>query len=264
MSACSIILYIDERDSNSIPYSLSAILYFIVSISIAFYPLINTHEYKRLPVVIENVKLFLFFKKYLIILSYLSLLFYLPVAVSNLFFVNINYARYNNTMIINFYISSFGGMGKILNTVFSLIANMFPVTMAFSFLNLSISTDKKKYKSFIFSLVSTLSYFIYILAYSGRDGMVYWVLTFLIEYSMFKNYIEAKKLNRYLKLPLMIVMFCFLMIFVYITVGRFGENSSDFVWSIVNYMGQQIKNFSDIVFNRSTIILWERSIPANC
>jgi oligosaccharide repeat unit polymerase len=86
---------------------------------------------------------------------------------------------------------------------------------------------------------------VYILAYTGRDGIVFWILTFVIEYNIFKEYLDKAQLKKSLRLPLLCIVFCMAILFIDITKARFGETLGEIVEAIVSYMGQQVSNFSD-------------------
>jgi len=226
-------------------YSILAMLYLGLCLSITFLPLLTIKEYHHKPIVIENMRFFGLIRSWLVISSYIAICFFLPLSALILRKLDISQARYSNTIILQEYINLFGRVGSILNTYFSLISNMFPITLAFSFIQLSVNKGPRKYWSFLASLLSTLCYVVYILAYVGRDGIVFWILTFVIEYNIFKEYLDKAQLKKSLRLPLLCIVFCMAILFVYITKGRFGETLDEIVDAIVSYMGQQVSNFSD-------------------
>lgn len=248
MSISSIILYLYNKYPNTINYSLGAIIYFNTLLFISIFPIAVKRDDRKRPIIIENIWLFRFIKTILVVLSYFAISFFLPLAINNLFFVGSGVARLHNSIIVVAYINSFGNYGKIANTICSLICNMFPIIMAFCFIDLSASSDNKRYRRFNIAIVGTLSYVIYVLAYTGRDGIVYWALTFIIEYSLFKKYFNGNELLSRMKTLIMLIAISFISIFMYITIARFkedGEGYGPIFWSIIDYMGQQVKNFSD-------------------
>jgi len=197
------------------------------------------------PIIIENMGIFKLAKKVLIISSYMAICFFAPLSVFILANLDITNARNSNIILISNYIKLFGGLGRMLNTYFSLVSNMFPVTLAFSFIQLSIDHRPSKNRRFLISLLSTFCYVVYILAYVGRDGIVYWIITFVIEYNMFKKYIKGREIKKYLRLPMFSILILMLIIFLHITKARFGSSLADISGAILSYMGQQVKNFSD-------------------
>ena len=93
-------------------------------------------------------------------------------------------------------------------------------------------------------IAASLSYVVYILAYVGRDGVVYWLMTALAIFMIFRPHIPRHLRQRIVALgtTLGAVM---LLPFLLITVARFADWDHGTAWSFLEYFGTQIQTFSD-------------------
>ena len=117
----------------------------------------------------------------------------------------------------------------------------FPLFMYFySYVNKSLKRQRKYY------LISSLSYTALTLCFAGRDGIVYWILNFLVCYLFFKDYIDNKS-RRILKRCFIVFAALFGSIFISISFARFiiSGYSENLIEPLISYMGQQLGNFSD-------------------
>ena len=108
----------------------------------------------------------------------------------------------------------------LINTYFSLIANFFNFNIVVGFLELSF--NKRKNTIFGYSLILTsLSYYFYVLAYVGRDGYVFWVMSTLFIFLLMRKFLSIKK-----QITISILFFLLYLIllipFVQISDARFG------------------------------------------
>ncbi|MDO4801110.1 MAG: oligosaccharide repeat unit polymerase, partial [Prevotellaceae bacterium] len=106
----------------------------------------------------------------------------------------------------------------------------------------------------ILLIVSSTSRIFHALTYIGRDGLLFWILSFFFTYFLFAPYLnkEAKKLVR--KLFYVCGTFVLLLIAA-ITLSRFSESDNGAIWSLVSYLGQPIDNFAKMF--HSNYNLWE-------
>ena len=93
-------------------------------------------------------------------------------------------------------------------------------------------------------IAASLSYVVYILAYVGRDGVVYWLMTALAVFLIFRTHIPRYLRQKMVALgtALGAVM---LLPFLLITVARFADWDHGTAWSFLEYFGAQIHTFSD-------------------
>ncbi len=93
-------------------------------------------------------------------------------------------------------------------------------------------------------IAASLSYVVYILAYVGRDGVVYWLMTALAVFLIFRRHIPGQLRHKIVAIgaTLGAVM---LLPFMLITVARFADWDHGTAWSFLEYFGTQIHTFSD-------------------
>ena len=111
------------------------------------------------------------------------------------------------------------------------------------FYSLAFRKDKKLL--LILLIISSSSRIFHALSYVGRDGLLFWILSFLFSFYLFKPYLneEAKKLIR--KVFFVCGSFAFLLITA-ITLSRFKVSDSGVFWSLISYFGQPIDNFASM------------------
>jgi len=108
----------------------------------------------------------------------------------------------------------------------------------------------KKYSKPVMLLlfIGSLCNVFYVLCYFGRDGILFWVLNYLIIYVMVRNKIDLKT-RRKIITTILIVGLPVIVIFAVITIVRFGVNGSSSkdgaLYSLIDYGGQQLSNFTD-------------------
>jgi oligosaccharide repeat unit polymerase len=147
--------------------------------------------------------------------------------------------RINN---LDFQKTVLAGYG-IVNSIFSLFANLFILAIIFSFINFARGVKYKR-KAFLL-LISSLSYVIYVLAYVGRDGVVYWLMSFLFILFLMKGFLDdstKRKITRVFYIIALIIIIPF----IYISIARFSYGDTSIGWAIANYLGQQVGNFNDL------------------
>jgi oligosaccharide repeat unit polymerase len=141
---------------------------------------------------------------------------------------------------------------NIISTIFSSVSTLYFIPLFLFFLYLK---EGYKKNDIVFLFISSLSFIFLTLCYAGRDGIVYWLINFFIIFFLFRKQF-SKKINKTLTLIIIIALLFFISIFAYISFFRFSNNSGsvyDSVISIINYLGQQPHNFSNI-FNKINIL----------
>jgi hypothetical protein len=93
-------------------------------------------------------------------------------------------------------------------------------------------------------ILASLSYVVYILAYVGRDGIAYWMMTALAVYVVFRPHMPNPLRRRIVAAGAMLGMLM-LIPFLTITLARFVDSDLGSAWSVLDYFGSQINTFSD-------------------
>jgi hypothetical protein len=176
----------------------------------------------------------------LLILSQLSaIIFFLPFAISSLSGdANENRLFLNEKMEI---MSSYG----LLNTLAGAASQLFSSSLVLAFIRLASKENQGRDVVRACILVfSSLSYVIYILAYVGRDGVVYWLMTSIAIFVLFHRHLGLADRRR-VTLFGSLVAATILIPFGVITIARFFDADQGAGWSFFEYFGAQIQNFSD-------------------
>jgi len=187
---------------------------------------------------IENIVLYHWLENFLIVGGLLAILFFLPFAVTVLK-GDISITReqiYENGSLM----ARFG----IVNSVFSLVANLTILAQVCSFISLTPFAGRRNPIRSTLLLISSLSYIVYMLAWAGRDGVIFWAMSFLFCFLMFREFLAKSDLKR-LKKGIMLILVIIFTPFTMISVARFSTSPAGTGLSLISYAGQQIRNFND-------------------
>ena len=168
-----------------------------------------------------------------------AILFFLPFATMSL----VGDANENRLDLAS-KMEQLGSYG-IFNTLAGAASQLFGASLIFAFVRLA--QPKRRGQSIVRAwmlVLASLSYVIYILAYVGRDGVVYWLMTALAAFLVFRSHI-AQNLRRKIVVLGTAIGAVLLLPFVVITIARFVDTDYGSAWSILDYFGSQLHNFSD-------------------
>lgn len=163
-----------------------------------------------------------------IILSFYAILFFAG-SVRNIFMMS-NLADARNSMVSGDGLYFETGIGATIASV-SAANYVFAIVLFFIY---TIVGGHKWMRRLL--LISSFSEPIHILAFVGRDGVVFWIFTFVFCYFFFKPFLprqESKKIKRAFFIIGLIFMFPFLLI----SLSRFGDNEGGVGNSIISYLG---------------------------
>lgn len=238
MGGSALVLDLSGLFPSVFPIAFEPMAYFSLCLFIVFFGFTGFKYKKFSAIKIESIILYRMLETFLIIGGLLATLFFIPFA-SIALTGNIEENRLT-LAVLSGAIGEFG----IVNSLFSLVANLFIVAQVCAFLNLVPREGKRNTKRAYILLISSFSYVVYILSYVGRDGVVYWIMSYLFCYLLFRDFVarvELKRLNRFAGLASVI----FLFVFYVISIARFSEKDFGTGWQILNYIGMQIRNFND-------------------
>lgn len=238
MGVASLVIELSGLYPGVFPFAFEPMAYLSVCFVIVFTGFTGYRDQKLCSIKIENAFLSRVFENALLVGGFLSICFFLPHAARALS-GNIDVNRrelYLQQEIL-------GGFG-IVNSIFSLISNMFIIAIVYSFMNMIPRNGKRNVIRAYLFLFSSFSYVIYILAYVGRDGVVYWIMSFVFCFLLFKDFLSKNDLRRLKRvfiysLPAIVIMF------MMISISRFSESNEGVAYNILHYTGQQIKTFND-------------------
>ena len=241
---CSVLLIILEfqQKNPKIDNYFGGYLFLTVSLWLYLYPFIEINdsnfEYLRIP----SKKII---KCISVILSIYSIVFYLPVAYK---MIAVDIADIAN-------VRSMVTTGNhpfiepsIKNGLAKLFAFLYNLQLTLFFINLII--DRKiSFFSWVI-LFSSLSYPVFVLAFMGRDGIVFWIFSFIFSFLLFRKYLHGGILKTLKKITVVIFSF-FLFFFLIISVGRFlvaNEDAMQLFESLLSYIGQGPINFAEYYY----------------
>ena len=138
------------------------------------------------------------------------------------------------------------GTGSLPRTIAGVASFYYGYNILLFFYSLSFRKDSR---SFLFLLIFTSSSRIFhSLTYMGRDGILFWILSFIFSFLIFKPYLPDKSKRMVKWIAIVIGSFAFLLLGA-ISISRFSESDSGTLLSLVNYFGQPMNNFG-MLFDR--------------
>lgn len=167
----------------------------------------------------------------LIILSFVSILYFSTGVVNVFSYGDLGAAR-NDRYI---YGESFIEYG-LMYTISSVSASLYVFDILFFFIYLSLGGSTSRC---VLLFISSFSEILHVLTEAGRDGVVFWMFSFVFLFLFFKDFISFKKRKMITKY-FVIFASAMLIPFIAITIGRFGENATR---SMVSYMGQSFLHY---------------------
>ena len=256
MGLFSIIMELTNLFPSVYPYSWYSMTYLSLCFILTFKGFYSYKDSNFKTLIIENKKTYVILENIIMIGGFSSLLFFLPFA-SNSLSGDVEVNRLTTAIFQETVLAKFG----VINTFFSLFANLFIIAILFAFINFTDQTNsQKKIKGYLL-LASSISYVVYVLAYVGRDGIVYWSFTYLFLYLLLRKFISSS-LRKKLIVRYLFVVGLFMVPFMIISFARFSEAFGGVSWQLLDYVfGQQIKNFNDSFYVDSPILNGQFSYP---
>lgn len=212
--------------------------YFTGCILIVFYGFSTFKDDNIVGIKIDNLLFLNILEKIILFGSIFSILFFTSFAIQA-FQGDINQNRLNLSQTQ----SVLGNYG-IINSIASLFANLFVLAQMFFFVHLIPKGNVISKRKAIIMLLASFSYIIYIFAYVGRDGVVFWLMSFVFQFLFFNKFIIPTLRRKLIKLSINLSI-VLLIPFMIITFSRFKESPIGVYFEVINYIGQQIINFND-------------------
>lgn len=142
-----------------------------------------------------------------------------------------------------------GGSGGLIE-YFGTIGGMFSYVAMFLFFYYLVFFPKRKLL-IVLLLIASFADPLYSLSAVGRGGIIRWAFLFIFFFLFFKNQLSRKAKRMIIKTTL---IFCgpLFLIFLLITLSRFGDRDNPVIYFILSYLGQSFIYFSynfDLFFN---------------
>jgi len=223
------------------------VLYLSLCLGITLWGFFLYRDNRLLTIRIENYRLFRILEMVLLLTSILAIFLFLPTAVSAL-----HGDIADNRINIGEIGESLEQLGYI-NTFFSLIANMFALNIIIAFLNLTPELIRLPHSTMkaVLLLMSSSVYIVYVLAMVGRDGVVFWIMTFIFLFLIFRKFVRG---DWAFKLKSFAITFSALSLipFSMITYARFVDYKDGLFAGLWMYVGDQVSAFNDLFMSLSS------------
>lgn len=153
-----------------------------------------------------------------------------------------NFGELRNELILNG--ANYAGEG-FMRTFAGVAAFFYCYNILFFFYSIAFLHESKLFNFLL--IASSTSRVFHAISYVGRDGVLFWILSFAFSYFVFSEYlsIKAKKRIKAISFICMMVPICLI---IAISISRF-DGGWEAVESLIDYFGQPINNFG-MVFNR--------------
>ncbi len=235
----AIIGYILAISRPVLPISGYAMIYLSVAFIVVFFGYFEFEDKNFNTIVIENSWVYAFLEYSLILCGVLSFIFFTPFAIIALQ-GNIDH---NRIVHINFSaLESFG----LINSVTTLFANLFIYMLLFAFIDFSKNKKWAIIRGFIL-LVCSQSFIVYILAYVGRDGSVYWFMSLIFIFFLMKDFITVSLKKKIILVSVILTIIAFIP-FMMITLSRFSDGSKS------NILNEEIIQDMEYSFGLESIV----------
>lgn len=238
MGISAIALYLFFGYGDMYRVRAEPMIYLSVCLCLAFSGLFSYSDKSHRILIIENVVLMRWLERFQIVTSAGALVFFLPFSVKALIgdigSNRLNFEPFRDSL----------ALYGLINSFFSLVGNLFPLSILLAFVNLAtIGRGGSTRRAKILLLLSSV-YIVYVFAYVGRDGLVYWVFSLVFLYLLVKGFIPTAK-RRTLKNTALIVAVPAIIGFSLITTSRFSGEDKSVLSSLFVYAGSQVFNFNE-------------------
>ncbi len=175
----------------------------------------------------------------LIVTQFYAIAFFLPFATSSL----VGDVK-ENRLDLSAKMEALGSYG-LFNTFAGAASQLFAASISLAFIRLAQPEGRgRNVPRAAMLLTASLSYFIYVLAYVGRDGVVYWTMTAALVFVMFRPLLPRRVKRSVIRFGLIVAMLLSIP-FALITAARFIDSDTGILLSLADYFGSQLNNFSD-------------------
>ncbi|PML20707.1 hypothetical protein BCT82_03640 [Vibrio breoganii] len=187
----------------------------------------------------------------IVLLSLVSYTYFIPIVYKVLSVDDLNNFRHVMYLDGHPYIQE-----GLINTISGVTATFFilPLTLFFVYISADFSAKMAK-----LLLISSFTYPIFVLAYFGRDGFVFWLFAFFFNFIFFRRFLTDRFKSR-AKILLLGLTPILIFGFMFISFIRFGS-LNNVILSILNYIGQQFINFSTSIDIDTQHRFGSRSFP---
>lgn len=233
-SACAIGVIINRGDYIA-PFTFDCwywIVEFLTFVILFLFPFRYFNEASQRTLKLPSLSTLNLLSTILICLSIFAILHYARTVIEIFSYGNLGDARellYSGEEFVE---------ASIFNTIASVSSSMYVFVLLLFFVYTAIGGHKRRR---ILLLIASMSEPVHIMGYVGRDGVVFWIFTFVFLFLFFAPYLEFSSIRAVRKIFIYgagILLIPFLMI----SISRFGNTDGGTGDSIISYMGQSFVN----------------------
>lgn len=204
------------------------VLFFAFSVFLFLYPFKRFDETKIETIKMPSLRMLNLFSTFLIVISFFAIAYF--ASTVNLIFAMASLGDARQSI----YAGDSFIEGGMMNTIASVAASLyvFAILMFFVYSTIGGHTIRRT-----LLLISSISQPLHILSYVGRDGVVFWIFTFVFTYLLFRPFL-TDEIDKKVKKVFLIGSASLLIPFILISLSRFSLSDTGTGGSIVSYMGQ--------------------------
>ena len=210
---------------------LEGSIVFCFLIVVYIVPFLSFRDDQVKTILLPNKKFLFIFSVIICLLSLFSVMYFISTSIKALTTSDIGDARIDMVQNGKTLVSK-----TILNTIAGTAASFYQIPI-FLFFIYEILNQHKVLKWLLFT--SSFSYILFVLSFFGRDGILFWFLSFLGIMGFFYPFIK-NNFKKKVKFYLMFFVIIGGSFFMIISFSRFGEETFS---SILGYIGQGFPNF---------------------
>jgi hypothetical protein len=219
---------------NDVPFVLQDKYWMPMFIMLVFliaflYPFIFYNESVIRQIKLPNLNVLNIVSSIIIILSFYSIVYYLPTVVMVFSSSDLAFMRDNR------YISGEYVETGIFNTIASVSASLYWFAILLFFIYIIIGGHKNRCKLLFISSISNI---IHVLTFVGRDGVVTWIFSFIFLYLFFRDFLQQESRNKFKKYAIIFGSIAILP-FIMISASRF---KGSVIKDLLSYYAQGFPN----------------------
>lgn len=208
------------------------VIQFLFFLFCFIHPFCQFNEAALEKIILPSKKILDIFSTFIIVISFFSI-FHFSVTVSEIFRLESLEDARNALYEGELYVES-----GILTTIASVGASMYVFALMLFFVYRILGKSKRRS---VLLLIASISEPLHVLSFVGRDGVVFWLFSFIFLYCFFKPFLSDKQ-TRNIQRQFIIGSLFLLIPFIAISISRFDDSSAGTEGSLISYMGQSFVN----------------------
>lgn len=227
-------LYVNEYKMPYTPAFWEPMLVFMFTLLLFLLPFLTFNENCIKEIILPHKKILDTSSTIIIVLSFFAIFYFISIVVRIFSMGDLGYLRD----------SRYGPQGEefveagMMNTIASVSASLYVFAILLFFIYSCIGGNKKRR---LLLLAGSISEPLHIMAYVGRDGVVFWIFSFVFLFLLFRPYMPDISVKS-IKKTFVVAAIALLAPFLAITLSRFESSDMGTGGSIISYMGQEFVN----------------------